>query len=58
MVYGCHELGHGTVFKTKWLNTAFLYVFSVLFWWDPIDYAVCSTGLARGKQGSKNGVKI
>ena len=34
-----HELGHGTVFKTKWLNKFFLYLFSLIGWWDPFDYA-------------------
>ena len=34
-----HELGHGTVFRTKRLNKAFLYLFSLLSWWDPFDYA-------------------
>lgn len=23
-IFGCHELGHGTVFKTRWLNRLFL----------------------------------
>ena len=30
-----HELGHGTVFKTKRLNKVFLYLFSLLSWWTP-----------------------
>ena len=34
-----HELGHGTVFRTKWLNKFFMYLFSLLSWWDPFDYA-------------------
>ena len=34
-----HELGHGTVFRTTWLNKIFLYLFSCLSWWDPFDYA-------------------
>jgi fatty acid desaturase len=34
-----HELGHGSVFKTKQLNSVFLYLFSLLSWWDPFDYA-------------------
>ncbi len=34
-----HELGHGSVFSTKWLNKAFLYLFSLLSWWNPFDYA-------------------
>lgn len=38
-----HELGHGTVFRTKWLNKAFLYLFSLLSWWDPFDYAASHT---------------
>ena len=38
-----HELGHGTVFRTKWLNKLFLYVFSLLTWWDPFDYASSHT---------------
>ena len=31
---GIHELGHGTVFKTRWLNKIFLKVFSILHWTD------------------------
>ncbi len=38
-----HELGHGTVFKTKWLNKLFLYVFSMVSWWNPFDYASSHT---------------
>ena len=38
-----HELGHGTVFRTKRLNKAFLYLFSLLSWWDPFDYASSHT---------------
>lgn len=38
-----HELGHGTVFRTKWLNKAFLYLFSLLSWWDPYDYGSSHT---------------
>ena len=38
-----HELGHGTVFKTKWLNKFFMYLFSLLSWWDPFDYATSHT---------------
>ena len=40
---GPHELGHGTVFRTKWLNKLFLYLFSLLSWWDPFDYASSHT---------------
>jgi fatty acid desaturase len=38
-----HELGHGTVFRTKWLNDAFLYFFSMISWWNPFDYAASHT---------------
>ena len=38
-----HELGHGTVFRTKWLNKSFLYLSSLLSWWDPFDYASSHT---------------
>jgi fatty acid desaturase len=38
-----HELGHGTVFRTKWLNKVFLYLFSLMSWWNPFDYASSHT---------------
>lgn len=38
-----HELGHGTVFKTKKLNAVFLHLFSLISWWDPYDYAASHT---------------
>jgi len=38
-----HELGHGSVFKTKKLNSVFLYLFSLVSWWDPFDYASSHT---------------
>ena len=38
-----HELGHGTVFRTKWLNRVFLYVFSLMGWWDHHDYSSSHT---------------
>ena len=38
-----HELGHGTVFETKWLNGLFLYLFSLISWWNPFDYAASHT---------------
>ena len=38
-----HELAHGTVFRTKWLNHVFLYFYSVLSWWDPFDYGTSHT---------------
>jgi len=43
MLFGTHELAHGTVFRTKWLNKAFLYLYSLLSWWDPFDYAMSHT---------------
>lgn len=33
---GFHELSHGTVFATRWLNRAFLGLFSVLTWNNPV----------------------
>ncbi|MGI9522516.1 MAG: fatty acid desaturase [Hyphomicrobiaceae bacterium] len=38
-----HELGHGTVFRTDWLNKIFLYLFSLISWWNPFDYACSHT---------------
>lgn len=38
-----HELGHGTVFRTKALNQIFLYIYSWLGWWDLFDYAASHT---------------
>lgn len=38
-----HELGHGTVFKTPWLNHLFNYLFSTICWWDPFDFASSHT---------------
>ena len=38
-----HELVHGSVFRTKILNKVFLYVFSLLGWWDVFDYASSHT---------------
>ena len=38
-----HELGHGTVFRSKWLNKVFMYLFSLISWWDPFDYASSHT---------------
>ncbi|MFA3915559.1 fatty acid desaturase [Ruegeria hyattellae] len=38
-----HELGHGTVFETRWLNKLFLYLFSLISWWNPFDYAASHT---------------
>ncbi|HEX8372067.1 MAG TPA: fatty acid desaturase [Chthoniobacterales bacterium] len=32
MINAVHELGHGTVFKTKWLNAAFCHLFAFLGW--------------------------
>ena len=38
-----HELGHGTVFRTGWLNRLFLYLISTISWFDPFDYNVSHT---------------
>ncbi|MDA0350206.1 MAG: fatty acid desaturase [Verrucomicrobia bacterium] len=40
---GAHELGHGTVFQSRWLNKCFLYLVSLLSWWDPFDYGLSHT---------------
>lgn len=32
LINAVHELGHGTVFKTKWLNASFCHVFAFLGW--------------------------
>lgn len=42
-IAAAHELGHGTVFKTKSLNQIFLYIYSGLSWWDMFDYAASHT---------------
>ena len=38
-----HELAHGTVFKTKWLNQLFLRIYSLLGWWNFHEYAMSHT---------------
>lgn len=38
-----HELGHGTVFRTKWLNGFFLRIYSLLGWWNFHEYAMSHT---------------
>ena len=38
-----HELGHGTVFRTRWLNRFFLRVLSLLSWWNHHEYAMSHT---------------
>ena len=38
-----HELGHGTVFRTKSLNLIFLHFVCLISWWDPYDYAASHT---------------
>lgn len=38
-----HELGHRTVFRTKFLNDLFLYPISLIAWFDPISYRVSHT---------------
>ncbi len=39
----CHELGHGTVFKTKGLNRFFLWIYTVLSYHNHRDYAMSHT---------------
>jgi len=38
-----HELAHGTVFKSNWLNRVFLWVYSLLGWHNHHEYAVSHT---------------
>ena len=38
-----HELGHGTVFRTKRLNKIFCYLFSLLGWFETFDYNTSHT---------------
>lgn len=38
-----HELGHGTVFKSKALNFWFLHAVCLISWWDPYDYGASHT---------------
>ena len=38
-----HELGHGTVFRSKWLNRAFLRLFGLISWNNHHIYAVSHT---------------
>lgn len=38
MVNGFHELVHDSVFKTKWLNRAFLWIFSFFGWYNPVGF--------------------
>lgn len=38
-----HELGHGTVFKTRYLNAWFLKFVCLISWWDPYDYSASHT---------------
>ena len=40
---GCHELDHGTVFRTKRLNRLFLHIYGVLSWFNFHDYALSHT---------------
>lgn len=41
--HACHELSHGTVFRTKWLNVFFLHVFGALGWFNFYHYKVSHT---------------
>ena len=38
-----HELGHGTVFRTKWLNKVFLQIYSIVSWHNFHEYAISHT---------------
>ena len=38
-----HELAHGTVFKTKWLNGLFMRLLSLISWYNFHDYKMSHT---------------
>jgi fatty acid desaturase len=38
LLNGFHELVHNTVFKTRWLNTVFVQIFSFLSWSNPVMF--------------------
>ncbi|MCL4861176.1 MAG: fatty acid desaturase [Caldilineaceae bacterium] len=38
LLNGFHELCHSTVFKSRWLNGFFLYLFSFLGWYNPVFF--------------------
>ena len=38
MAAGVHELSHGTMFRTRWLNEAFYYVYCFLSWNNPVHF--------------------
>ncbi len=38
LLNGFHELVHYTVFRTRWLGTLFLYLYSFLGWFDPVFF--------------------
>ena len=40
---GTHELSHGTVFKTKWLNGLFVRFLSLISWFNFHDYKMSHT---------------
>ena len=40
---GGHELAHGTVFKTRWLNSLFLHIHAVLVWFNFHHYKMSHT---------------
>ena len=43
LLNGFHELVHYTVFRTRWLGTLFLYVYSFLGWFDPVEFKASHT---------------
>jgi fatty acid desaturase len=43
LLNGFHELVHGTVFKSKWLNAFFLRIFSFLSWNNPVAFRASHT---------------
>ena len=41
--HAAHELSHGTVFRTRWLNGLFLRFFSLASWFNPYDQKISHT---------------
>lgn len=38
MINAVHELGHGTVFRTRWLNEVFVHIFAFLGWINHLKF--------------------
>jgi len=43
LINAVHELSHGTVFKTKWLNTIFIHIFAFFGWHNHLFFRASHT---------------